>query len=164
MEAITARIRITDPRWLHLRWRIEGTEALILPLFAGRRRVDGLWQTTCFEMFIRPGDGEDYIELNLSPSEQWAAYDFSGHREGMRNRAMPRDPVCTMRPGKAFAVFDADVPLAGLPPLPWRYGLAAIIEEEGGHKSYWAVGHPPGEPDFHHPACFARELVAPEAS
>jgi hypothetical protein len=33
-----------------------------------------------------------------------------------------------------------------------------VIEERNGRKSYWALAHPPGEPDFHHPACFALEL------
>jgi hypothetical protein len=31
----------------------------------------------------------------------------------------------------------------------WRIGLAAVIEERSGHKSYWALAHPPGKADFH---------------
>jgi hypothetical protein len=42
---------------------------------------------------------------------------------------------------------------------PWRLGLSAIIEETSGRKSYWALAHPPGKPDFHHPDCFACELL-----
>ena len=34
----------------------------------------------------------------------------------------------------------------------------AVIEEKDGTKSYWALAHPPGEPDFHHPDCFALDL------
>jgi hypothetical protein len=26
----------------------------------------------------------------------------------------------------------------------WRIGLAAVIEDTSGHKSYWALAHPPG--------------------
>lgn len=44
----------------------------------------------------------------------------------------------------------------------WRVGLSAVIEETDGTKSYWALRHPPGKPDFHHPDCFALELAAPE--
>ena len=36
--------------------------------------------------------------------------------------------------------------------------LTAVIEEEGGHKSYWALAHPPGAPDFHNPSCFLGRL------
>jgi hypothetical protein len=32
----------------------------------------------------------------------------------------------------------------------WRIGLAAVIEGTSGHKSYWALAHPPGKADFHH--------------
>ena len=46
----------------------------------------------------------------------------------------------------------------------WRAGLSAIIEEADGTKSYWALAHPPGKPDFHHPDCFALELPAPDGA
>ncbi|PLK27755.1 hypothetical protein C0V78_02675 [Novosphingobium sp. TH158] len=150
--------------WLRLRWKLEGTERLVIPAFAGRGRADGLWQATCFEMFLRQPGSRSYIELNLSPSERWAAYDFAGYREGMAQRPMPRDADCTLRRGGAMAFFDAAVPLAGLPELPWEFNLTAVIEEEGGHKSYWALAHAPGGPDFHHAACFVATLAAPGAA
>jgi hypothetical protein len=40
----------------------------------------------------------------------------------------------------------------------WRLGLSAIIEEASGQRSYWALAHPPGKPDFHHPDSFALEV------
>ena len=39
-----------------------------------------------------------------------------------------------------------------------RIGLSAVIEEEDGTISYWALRHAPGKPDFHHPDAFAMEL------
>jgi hypothetical protein len=41
---------------------------------------------------------------------------------------------------------------------PWRLGLSALIEDTSGCKSYWALAHPPGKPDFHHADCFAYEF------
>jgi hypothetical protein len=35
-----------------------------------------------------------------------------------------------------------------------RLALSAVIEEAGGAKSYWALAHPPGRPDFHSAAGF----------
>jgi hypothetical protein len=62
------------------------------------------------------------------------------------------------------AGFELQVSLE-LPGLPsdsaWRLGLAAVIEETSGRKSYWALAHPPGKPDFHHSDCFALELPGP---
>jgi hypothetical protein len=55
---------------------------------------------------------------------------------------------------------EADVDLTALPAGSLLIGLAAVIEEESGTKSYWALAHPAGAPDFHHEDCFAAELPA----
>ena len=162
VRRIEARFLQLDAYWLTLRWRIEGSGRLVLPRLAGKGRADGLWRTTCFELFVRAPGAEGYAEFNLSPSERWAAYDFAAYRQGMADRAMPQDPVCTMRPGRDLAIFDAAIPRAALPDLPLAASLTAVIEEEGGQISYWAIAHPPGKPDFHHPACFAATLEPPE--
>ncbi len=128
------------------------------PREAAPVRADGLWKTTCFEMFIQPSAGERYFEFNFSPSKQWAAYEFDAYRQGMRQLAMPQAPV--IQPFEAGIRTVVDLP--ELPPLPWRIGLSAVIEEKDGTKSYWALAHSPGKPDFHHPDCFALELPAPE--
>lgn len=158
-----AVIGLTD-HWLRVRWRVDNAMRVVLPPFAGKRRADGLWQETCFELFIRsPGDA-GYVELNLSPSEQWAAYDFVGYRSGMAERSMPRTPDCTVRSGGNMLIFDASVPLAGLPALPWELGISAVIVEDDGTKSLWALRHGDGEADFHAAACFAAKLEAPAAT
>jgi len=58
--------------------------------------------------------------------------------------------------------------MAGLPPLPWKLGISAVVAEqdEDGDvaKSYWALRHGPGQADFHAPACFAVRLAAPAQS
>ncbi|KUR71042.1 hypothetical protein AQZ52_10125 [Novosphingobium fuchskuhlense] len=164
VSGVAARILALDADWLTLRWKVDGAGALVVPPFAGRARTDGLWQTTCFELFVKAPGAESYAEFNLSPSERWAAYDFAGYRAGMAERAVERAPVCTPRRGGSVLIFDAAIPVRALPPLPWVYGLTAVIEEEGGVKSYWAMAHPPEKPDFHDPACMAGRLAAPEAS
>lgn len=164
VRGVQARIIALDPHWLTLRWRIDGAAALIVPPLAGKGRADGLWRTTCFELFVRAQGQAGYAEFNLSPSERWAAYDFAGYRAGMADRTVARDPVCTMRQGQGLAIFDAAIPRPALPPLPWTYGLSAVIEEQGGRLSYWAIAHPDGKADFHHAACFAATLAAPLAA
>jgi hypothetical protein len=161
VKSVTARIIGTDASWLRLRWRIEGAQTLVVPPFAGKGRADDLWQTTCFELFLMPDGGSAYCEFNLSPSERWAAYDFTGYREGMADRPLEREPQGTMRLGSAFAIFDSAIPLSALPPGESRMNLTAVIEEQGGVKSYWALAHPAEKPDFHDPACFLATLPAP---
>lgn len=163
VQAVTARILALTGHWLTLRWKVEGAHGVVLPPLAGKGRADGLWRTTCFELFVRAPGAAPYAEFNLSPSERWAAYDFAAYREGMASRPMPRDPVCTARRGAGMLIFDAAIPSAALPPLPWDYGLTAVIAEASGTASYWALSHRADRPDFHDPACFAAHLAAPFA-
>jgi len=160
VAGVEAKIIGRDANWLRVRWRVEGSQQLVVPPFAGKGRTDDLWQTTCFELYLKPPGAEAYCELNLSPSERWNAYDFDGYRLGMRERPFPHEPECTLRQGSHFAIFDAAVPVAGLPDGDCAMGLSAILEEEGGVKSYWALAHPEGNPDFHAPASFTAELPA----
>jgi hypothetical protein len=56
-----------------------------------------------------------------------------------------------------------DLAAAGPPPAAqWRLGLSAVIEENGGRLTYWALAHPAARPDFHHPDGFAAALPATE--
>ena len=120
-------------------------------------RCGGLWQQTCFEAFI--GDSA-YSEFNFSPSSQWAAYDFSGYREGMRERPMGNSPEIGLDASESHFAMEANFDIDG---LVGKVGLSVVIEETNGTKSYWALAHPPGAPDFHHPTCFAATLPAPDA-
>lgn len=131
-----------------------GSLALPEPQEAGR--TDGLWQHTCFEAFVGRGDN-GYAEFNLSPSGQWAAYDFDSYRGGMRNREVLA-PKITVESGPFEVVLTADLDVAV---LSGALALSAVIEETDGTKSYWALAHAPGRPDFHHAACFAATLPAP---
>lgn len=158
---VEARIIGHDTNWLRARWRIEGTGGLVVPAFAGKGRADELWKTTCFEMFLKPLGNAAYTEINLSPSERWNAYDFAAYREGMVERPFPQEPQCTMRQGTNMAIFDAAIPVKGIPTMPCALGFTAVLEEEGGVLSYWALAHGGSQPDFHDAACFAASLTPP---
>lgn len=164
VSAVDAKVIGFDADWLRVRWRVDGAQELVIPPFAGRGREDDLWRTTCFELFLRPDGGDAYVELNLSPSERWAAYDFADYRDGMSDRPASREPDCTMRQGSSFAIFDAAIPRDVLPPLPAAANFTAVIEERGGIKSYWALAHPAAKPDFHEAACFTAELAPPRTA
>ena len=40
----------------------------------------------------------------------------------------------------------------------WEMGLSAVLEEQDGTKSYWALAHLNEQPDFHDPGCFVARL------
>ncbi|HEV2815974.1 MAG TPA: DOMON-like domain-containing protein [Allosphingosinicella sp.] len=137
-----------------------------IPAERASARADELWLGTCFEAFLRSPDAETYVELNFSPSTEWAAWRFEFYRSGMRQAEIDPPTVKTMIAGKYLAVVAAVAlgPLTELVPWQtWEVGLAAVIEAQDGSVSHWALVHPPGLPDFHHRDCFAADL-APAAT
>jgi hypothetical protein len=146
---------------LDLLYRVTGdVAALRLPPVTASVRADDLWQHSCFEAFIRPGEGEAYHEFNFAPSTEWAAYSFAGYRDG-RTDAPIVPPEIEVGTADGF-VLRASLTLPNLEGAAWYLNVTAVIEQKDGTKSYWALAHPPGDPDFHNGDCFA--LALPPAS
>jgi hypothetical protein len=148
---------------LALRYLVSGTIGdLRLPSVTAPARADQLWQHTCFEAFVRSLAHAGYYEFNFAPSTQWAAYRFGSYRKDMRVATECNAPRIELLSAPDCYALQVSLDLDGLSMLPpdavWRLGLAALIEETNGHRSYWALAHPPGKADFHHPDCFAHEL------
>jgi hypothetical protein len=126
--------------------------------------ADELWRHTCFEAFIRGSQDEDYYEFNFAPSTQSAAYWFSSYRSGMRVATEISAPRIELQSDSGLYTLQASLDLDQASSLrrdaAWCLGLSAVLEETSGRKSYWALAHPPGKPDFHHSVCFAHEISA----
>jgi hypothetical protein len=135
---------------------------LSIPPVTTAVRSDELWRHTCFEAFACAPPDTRYYEFNFSPSTQWAAYSFGSYRTGMCVATEVGPPAITMRSSPDSFTLRATLDLEHLSGLPrqsiWHLGLSAIVENVSGQKSYWALAHPPGKPDFHHPTCFAGEF------
>src|SRR5579862_3173769 len=165
IAAIDVEIDRPDPATLTLRYIVTGAiDRLMLPSRAPPERTDGLWRHTCFEAFLRPEASDAYAELNFAPSAQWAAYAFTGYRDGM-TPAQVHPPRIDAAQTAAKLELAVQLNLAGLnlPDGSCWLALSAVIEETTRAKSYWALAHPPGRPDFHHRSSFACRLPAWEA-
>jgi len=136
--------------------------SLRMPPMGPCARAEELWHHTCFEAFIGTSSDTAYYEFNFAPTAQWAAYWFRSYRTGMRVATEISAPCIETQPNPQHYKLQASLRLEELSALQsdisWRLGLSAVIEEASGCKSYWALAHPPGKPDFHHPDCFACEL------
>lgn len=143
---------------LRLHYCLTGVIAdLAIPAPVAPQRRDDLWRQTCFEAFVRAGHDTAYHEFNFAPSSQWAAYRFDDYRSGMRTVEIVPPGIEREIVGNTLALTIDFVP--GLSEsAPWQVGLSAVIEEASGRKSYWALAHPPGAPDFHHRDCFTLQL------
>ena len=152
---------------LRLRYIVDcPAESLFIPGSAEPERMDDLWHTTCFELFLREPGAAPYYEFNFSPSSRWAAYGFTDFREGAHDLEVPLDPVIgPVDVGKSHAALQVSVTLPPDRIYPTMLAaLSAIIVDADGHKTYWGYRHPEGKPEFHHADCFAARLTPPEAA
>lgn len=164
VATITVEVDSPTADLLVLYYRVAGDiDRLQLPPQAPSKWQDLLWKHTCFEAFIALPDGEAYFEFNFSPSSQWAAYRFEGYRRDVTSLqpALPPRVICRRRKGELDA--DIDIHLGVFPELTGdalkgreaRLAVSAVMENDQGQISYWALAHPPGKPDFHHRDGFA---------
>lgn len=158
-RSITVDVAVEDGM-IALHYRLAGDiGALVIPPPAMPGRADGLWRSTCVELFVG-GAGDGYTEFNFAPSSQWAAYRFDGYRAGMAALALEAPPVIRIERDADMLTVAVTLHHAATPGAP--IGLSAVIEAADGTKSYWALAHAPGPPDFHNRDCFIATLPAPE--
>jgi hypothetical protein len=163
VTAITVEYEIQPDGRLWLRYFVDcDIENLVLPLSVEPHRTDGLWNTTCFELFLRQPGSPSYFEFNFSPSSLWAAYRFDDYRCGMADWEATTPDIYADASDTHYAL-EATISLPQLTVGFWEASLPVIIHERGDIKSYWALKYPLGDPDFHHRDCFALKLAPPEA-
>jgi hypothetical protein len=170
IHRFTVQVSRTGDGLLALRYVIEGDlSGLRLPDPRPPRRADELWRHTCCEAFLAGRRQAGYYEFNFAPSTEWAIYRFEAYRTGMTAVEPVGRPTITLRAGVDRLELKAVARLTGLTAKPgeakWRLALSAVIEQQGGQRAYWALRHPPGPPDFHHPDSFALSLdpMTPDA-
>ena len=141
------------PESLQVLYRLDGEiDRLRVPPPRTPRSAGRLWEHTCCEIFIAHALPA-YREFNFSPSGEWAGYEFARYREG--GPLAIADPQIAVKRNAAQLELSASI---GLGSGRIRIGLSAVIEDEAGALSYWALRHSPGQPDFHHPDAFALML------
>ncbi len=152
---------------LEFEYRLEGAlGALSWPESVGPLRRDQLWQHTCFEAFLAAPGRPAYCEFNFSPGGAWAAYRFADYRGDRMPLELAQPPRIRVERGVAGARLVASVAAPAVleslgSPRELELGLSAVIESaEGGVRSYWALRHAPGPPDFHDRRGFTAALAS----
>lgn len=118
-----------------------------------RERIIGLWQKTCFELFIK-NNKDQYIEFNFSPVFEWNCFFFN--KKG--------DPLCEfplmkevkfdiLRSAEVFKVI-VEIDRKSFPENffdgEMLAGITTVIKEKSAKVSYWALSHNDTRPNFHH--------------
>jgi len=151
--AVGAAARL-EPRGLVLRFVLGAAPGVLAlaPRAPRPGRRDRLWEHTCCEAFVGTPAGESYLELNLAPSGDWALWGFDGYRAGMHAAATPAPRIRVVHAADGLrvdAILDVSVVHGLLGAPPWTVGLAAVVEEQDGQRSYFACRHAGARPDFH---------------
>lgn len=151
---------------LRLHYKLVGAiDQLLLPEPRLPERTDDLWQQTCFEAFISAPDDPTYLEVNLSPSTQWAVYAFESYREGMSDPELDVPPLIESTISADSLELTATIGLSdplAVDATRLDLGLTAVILEKNGRKSFWALSHAAGNPDFHNRDCFLHHIETAE--
>jgi hypothetical protein len=150
---LEVEVKFDSEGHLQLRYQLNGDiTRMRIPAPQTSAEVGGLWEHTCFEVFIASEGEESYHEFNFSPSGQYAGYAFRSYR--MRSEWTIVAPQITFTKTDEGCTLLALITRANLPVKragkPFRLGLSAVVELLDGSKSYWALYHPSERPDFHH--------------
>jgi hypothetical protein len=140
-------------------WRLSGDLVdLVVPARAeAPSRRDGLWRSTCLELFVAARGEPGYLELNLSPSGDWNLYRFDGYREGMSPVAGARLESSTSRSDRLLSI-ACELELDAPPAPSVDAGVSAVVARAGGATRYFALAHTAERPDFHRRDAFLLAL------
>src|SRR5262245_59043147 len=146
VDAVTAQVSLQGRDWLLVRFRLDGkAEELVIPEAVEPARTDELWKHTCFEVFLKPSLSKRYYEFNFAPSGLWAAYSFDDYRRGMMPVAAIARPPIRCTPRETGLEVEVQIGLRSLPGVTasqtLKLAMAAVIEENDGFLSYWALAH-----------------------
>lgn len=118
-------------------------------------RTIGLWEKTCFELFIKNDLGQ-YLEFNFSPVFEWNCFYFSKKGDPLKEwEGMPRpetDILLSKDQFLLFSVIKKEFFPAGFLDQSRTHSAAitAVIKEKSQALSYWALSHADSRPNFHH--------------
>ncbi len=117
------------------------------------QRLDNLWKRTCFETFVKESAQSNYIEINASPSGDWALYSFTDYHQDMADATEITDFKVDSEIDKSKNIlrcwYSVNLKPFHLPDNNLDIGLSCILEDDRSALSYWAVNHKKEKPDFH---------------
>jgi hypothetical protein len=147
---LQARVRREDSR-LHCEWHVAGDlDQVLWPEPDSQpRRISGLWEHTCFEVFVGPVGESGYTEINLSPAGHWNAFAFDDVRTGMRETDLVSLSECAIDRSTTRVTLQAAFRVGTWPDRQLRLGISSVIEDANQALHYFALAHPGRKPDFH---------------
>jgi len=120
-----------------------------------KNRIIGLWEATCFELFIKATNSDEYLEFNFAPSGDWDCFYFTHYRSELTQytsiSSSDIEISVHQRQGQYqqnIKINTAHFPSCLQQAVQSKIGLNAVMKI-GGKLSYWGLKHPQHKPDFH---------------
>lgn len=122
----------------------------VWPAYDRLQRQDRLWESTCFELFLKDAVGPGYLEINLSPSGGWNVYAFTGYRQDMQvSNRLVVDSIMQETGRRLTALLSWQ----GTPMTRVQLNAACILEASTGQPAFFSIEHGT-RPDFHDATCY----------
>ncbi|MBN2891996.1 MAG: hypothetical protein JXL97_09025 [Bacteroidales bacterium] len=148
----TANIEIINNFVVKIKYEMKGNIAdVIIPEISNNpKRLDNLWEQTCFELFIGEKDKKNYYEVNLSPSKDWNVFTFEDYRIGKNEeKSVKQVNIIVEKANKIFKLSTSVDFSKLLKSNELVLGISAMIFKKSNKKEYWAIKHSGSKPDFH---------------
>ena len=123
-------------------------------------RKEGLWNSNCFEIFVKEATSTAYTEWNFAPTGEWFSLVFSDYRKRDDNREAPHPLHGEWNFTEDSVRGNFHIPLQFHKTDSFQnkqailVGLSSILLTPGGKPSYWALSHQGSQADFHDFKCF----------
>jgi hypothetical protein len=107
---------------------------------------EGLWESTCLEVFEFDEKSTSYVEWNFSPSQDWAFFAFSEYRK--KNKKFEARSPLSWSWSHESKQRNLDLKL----PRCFEEStlqLTGVIDWGAKGIDYFALKHPTAKPDFH---------------
>lgn len=110
------------------------------------KKAFGLWERTCFEIFLKRANTTEYIEFNFSADMEWSCFHFDDYKVGMKDYQGAK--ILGLKFDSKNHTFEATWTFDSLDDS-FDCGISSVIQTNDLKKSYWALNHPSLNPDFH---------------
>ena len=120
-----------------------------------KERVLGLWEKSCFELFIKNHSGE-YIEFNFSPTFEWNCFYFNKKGDALKAWDKMQMPVTDILLSEDHFLLFSVIKKECFPQGFFNtgnsldVGITSVIKDKSNKLSYWALSHADSRPNFHH--------------
>lgn len=127
-------------------------------------RADELWNSTCFEWFIKSNSSKKYWEFNAAPTGFWNFYELEDYRTNLKASPLVETPKFSLTQELSSSdhyqfrlevnmidLFKNELTLSN----NGRMAITSVVQWKSGEVSYYSLQHPLQKPDFHSDEGFA---------